>query len=405
MILAATTGDSAAALVELGVLFVGVAALARLSSRAGLSPIPLYLLAGLFIGAGSPLPLEASEDFIEVAATLGVVLLLFFLGLEYSPDELIGNVRTSAPAGLVDLLNAVPGVVAALALGWSPLAAFVLGGVTYISSSGVIAKVLRDLGRLGNRETPTILSVLVIEDLVMAVYLPVLAGLVAGGTAAAVGASVVVGVVMVAVVVLLAARFGHRFSRLVFSRSDEAALFSILGLTFLIAGMGERIGVSAGVGAFLVGVALSGPAQRSAEALIAPLRDLFAASFFIFFTFQIDPATLADTALAAVLLAAVSASSKVATGWWAARRGGIGPAGRVRTGMTLVARGEFSIVIAGIAVANGVEPRLGALTATYVLVLAIAGPVLARLSEPVGGWVAARSDAGLPRLGDDGSTG
>lgn len=386
MILAAGTAETAAALLELGALFLGVAFLARLATRIGLSPIPLYLVAGLFLGAGSPFSLAASDDFIEVAATLGVVLLLFFLGLEYTPQELTANLRSSGPAGLVDLLNAVPGAVAALLLGWSPVAAFVLGGVTYISSSGVIAKMLRDLGRLGNRETPTILSVLVIEDLVMALYLPILAGLVAGGTALAVGLSLSIGVALVIAVVILAARFGHHLSRLVFSRSDEVVLFTILGLTFLIAGASEQIGISSGVGAFLVGVALSGPARRSAEALIAPLRDLFAAAFFIFFTFQIDPATLASTLVPAVLLALVTAVSKAATGWWSARRAGIGPAGRLRAGTTLIARGEFSIVIAGIAVANDVEPALGALTASYVLILAVLGPVLSRLSDPWSRW-------------------
>lgn len=383
MIFAAGSGETSAALLELGLLFVGVAILARLSTRVGLSPIPLYLVAGLFLGAGSPFSLEASDAFIEVAATLGVVLLLFFLGLEYTPSELIGNVRKAAPAGLVDLLNFVPGVVAALVLGWGAAAAFVLGGVTYISSSGVIAKVLRDFGRLGNRETPAILSVLVIEDLVMAIYLPVLAGVVAGGAAVAVGTSVAVGVALVGIVVLLAAKFGHHLSRLVFSRSDEAVLFSVLGLTFVMAGAAEQVGVSAGVGAFLVGVALSGPAQRSAGALIAPLRDLFAAAFFIFFTFQIDPATLPSAVVPAALLALATAATKIGTGWWAARRAGIGSAGRFRAGFTLVARGEFSIVIAGIAVANHVEPRLGALTATYVLLLAIVGPLLARFSDPI----------------------
>lgn len=379
---AAATGSTATALVELGVLFLAVAVAARFARRVGLSPIPLYLIGGLFIGAGSPVALDASDEFIEVAATIGVVLLLFFLGLEYSPAELVGNLRTNRTAGAVDLLNALPGVAAALLLGWSPLAAVVLGGVTYISSSGIIAKLLADLGRMGNRETPLVLSILVIEDLVMAVYLPVLAGLVAGGTAVAVGVNVLIGVAVVVTTIALTARYAGAVNRLVASRSEEVVLFGILGLTLLVAGAAEQLGISAGVGAFLVGVALSGPVQHRAEALVAPLRDLFAAAFFIFFTFQIDPATLAGTALAAFALAVVSGALKLGTGWWSARRAGIGPAGRLRAGSVLVARGEFSIVIAGIAVAYGVEEGLGALTATYVLILAIAAPVLTRFAVP-----------------------
>jgi monovalent cation:H+ antiporter-2, CPA2 family len=384
MILAAGAAETAAPLLELGVVLVIVATLARLASRVGLSPIPLYLLAGLFLGSGSPFGLDASDAFIEVAATLGVVLLLFFLGLEYTPDELITSLRMSAGAGVVDLLNAVPGIVLGLLLGWSPLAAVVLGGITYISSSGVIAKTLADLGRLGNRETPTILSILVIEDLAMAIYLPIVAGLLAGGAALTVGVNVVVGIGLVMLVLFAASRYGQHVSRFLFSRSDEVVLFSILSVVFLVAGAAERIGVSAGVGAFLVGIALSGPAQRSAETLIAPLRDLFAAAFFIFFTFQIDASTLPDAILPAVLLAVVTGLLKVFTGWWSARQVGIGRAGRLRTGLTLIARGEFSIVIAGIAVANGLESDLGPLAATYVLLLAIAGPVLTRADELIG---------------------
>jgi CPA2 family monovalent cation:H+ antiporter-2 len=260
-----------------------------------------------------------------------------------------------------------------------------MGGVTYISSSGVIAKVLDDLGRLGNRETPTILSVLVIEDLVMAIYLPVLAGVLGGGAATTIIGAAALGITLVVGVILVTARFGDHLSRLLFSRSDEVVLFGIIGLTFFIAGAAEGLGISAGIGAFLVGVALSGAAQRSAATLIAPLRDLFAAAFFIFFTFQIDPATLVGTVWIAVGLAIASGGIQSVTGWWAARRAGIGRPGRIRTATTLIAGGEFSIVIAGIAVASGVEPRLGALAATYVLLLAAIGPVLAR-------WGGTRSD-------------
>lgn len=382
MILAAAP-EAATALLELGLVFVVLAALARLAGRLGLSPIPFYLVAGLVIGEGSPVALEASDEFIETAATVGVALLLLFLGLEYTPAELRAGLRANTPAGVVDLLNAVPGAALALALGWSPLAAVVLGGVTYISSSGIISKLLSDLGRLGNRETPTILSILVLEDLVMAVYLPVLGSVVVGGAAFAIFGDVAIALAVVAVVMGVALRFGDTVSRFLFSRSDEVLLFGILGLTLLVAGAAERLGVSAGVGAFLVGIALSGAVRDSAETLLSPLRDLFAAAFFVFFTFQIDPATLPSALAPAAVLAVVTALTKAATGWWAARRNGVGRRGRLRAGVTLVARGEFSIVIAGIAVANEVEPDLGPLTAAYVLMLAIAGPLLTRAADPL----------------------
>ena len=165
--------DSTTLLIEVGALLLLLGLLGRLSRRFGLSPIPLYLLAGLAFGHGGLLPLDASEEFFAVGAEIGVILLLVMLGLEYSANELVGNLRSAAPAGLIDgVLNALPGAAFALLLGWDWVAALVLGGITWVSSSGVIAKVLADLGRLGNRETPVILSVLVIEDLAMALYLP-----------------------------------------------------------------------------------------------------------------------------------------------------------------------------------------------------------------------------------------
>jgi monovalent cation:H+ antiporter-2, CPA2 family len=374
---------TATVLLELGGVILGLGILGRLAGRLGLSAIPLYLLAGLAFGEGGLLPLVTAQEFIEVGAELGVILLLLLLGLEYSADELVGNLRAAAPAGLVDLgLNFTPGLAAGLLLGWSPLAAVVLGGVTYVTSSGIVAKVLGDLGRLGNRETPVVLSILVIEDLAMAAYLPLVTGLLVGGGLVASALPVGLALLVVAAVLVLAVRYGAVISRLVFTPNDEVLLLVILGLALVVAGLAQRLQVSAAVGAFLVGIALSGRAAHAAQALLTPLRDLFAAVFFVFFGLHTDPRSIPPVALAAVALALVTAATKVATGWWAARRAGVGTRGRWRAGAALVARGEFSIVIAGLAVSAGREPSLGPLAATYVLILAVLGPVLARAVEP-----------------------
>src|SRR5258707_7681293 len=164
--------------IELGSAIVGLALLARLAGRWGFSAIPLYLLAGLAFGNGGLLPLGLSQEFIHIGAEIGVLLLLFMLGLEYSGDQLRSNLQTGAATGVVDmLLNFPPGLVAGLLMGWGPLAAILLGGVTWISSSAIAAKVLAELGRLENPETPVVMTVLVLEDLAMAVYLPVMAAL------------------------------------------------------------------------------------------------------------------------------------------------------------------------------------------------------------------------------------
>jgi CPA2 family monovalent cation:H+ antiporter-2 len=376
--------DTAALLLELGGVLLGLGICSQLARRLGLSPIPLYLLAGLAFGRGGLLPLVTTQEFIQVGAEIGVILLLLLLGLEYSAAELLSSLRVSAPAGLVDVtLNFTPGLAAGLLLGWGPLAAITLGGITYISSSGVIAKLLGDLRRLANRETSVVLSILVVEDLAMAVYLPVVTVLLAGGSLA--GSLLPASLALAAVAAVLAAalRYGAALGRLVFSPSDEVLLLKILGITFLVAGVAHGLQVSAAVGAFLVGIALSGPAAVGARALLTPLRDLFAAVFFVFFGLQTDPRTVPSVALAAIGLALVTALTKLATGWWAARRAGIATLGRFRAGAALVARGEFSIVIAGLAVTAGLDPALGPLAATYVLVLAALGPILARIVDPL----------------------
>ena len=374
---------AATLLVQVGAVLLGLALLGRLGARFGLSPIPLYLLGGLAFGHGGLINLEASEEFLSVGSEIGVILLLVMLGLEYSADELLGNLRRAAPAGLLDaLLNALPGAALALLLGWGPVAAVALGGITWVSSSGVIAKIIGDLGRLGNRETPSILSILVIEDLAMAFYLPLLTALLAGEDLAGGALTLVVAVATVVAVLLIATRFGGTVSALVAADQRESLLLGVFGLTVLVAGLAQSVHVSAAVGAFLVGIALSGQVAHHATQALEPLRDLFAAVFFVFFGLTTDPDDIPPVLLPALALAVVTTATKVVTGYLAAKRSGIAVPGRWRAGMTLVARGEFSIVIAGLAATSAVAaPEIGPLATAYVLITVVCGPFLARVPD------------------------
>jgi CPA2 family monovalent cation:H+ antiporter-2 len=370
-------------LVELGAVALVLAVLARLASRLAISPIPLYLIAGLALGEGGVVPLVTSEQFIEVGAALGVIFLLLMLGLQYSAEELVDGMRSVAPAGLLDLmLNFTPGLLTGLILGWGIVPALFLGGVTYVSSTGVIVKLLNDLGWTGNRETPVVLSVLVFEDLAMAILLPTLAALTLGGSTS--GVLFTIGIALTAMVaaIALAYRQGDRLGGLVIHRSDEVSLLSIFGITLVVAGLAEGVNISAAVGAFLVGISLSGEAVARADTLLAPLRDLFAAVFFVFFGLSTDPGDIPDVLLLAVLLGLITAATKMVVGWWAARRRGVGPAGQRRAGVTLIARGEFSIIIAGLAAGVAGAEELPALAAAYVLVMAIAAPIAAKIVDP-----------------------
>ncbi|MEX0863875.1 MAG: cation:proton antiporter [Acidimicrobiia bacterium] len=370
-------------LVELGAVVLALGILARLAGRLDISPIPLYLIAGLALGEGGVFPVVTSEQFIEVGAELGVIFLLLMLGLEYSAGELVAGVRSVAPAGLFDLaLNFSPGFVTGLVLGWGVVPALFLGGVTYISSTGVIAKLLTDLGWTGNSETPVILSILVFEDMAMAVMLPLLGALALGGSTS--GALLTIGIAVVAMTAVLTFAYnqGDRIGSFIFHRSDEVSLLSIFGLTLVVAGLAEGVSISAAVGAFLVGISLSGESVARAHSMLAPLRDLFAAVFFVFFGLSTDPREIPDVLGVAVILGLVTAGTKLLSGWYAGRRAGVGPNGRRRTGLALMARGEFSIIIAGLGAGVAGADGLAALAAAYVLIMAIAGPLAAKLADP-----------------------
>jgi len=363
--------------IELGIIIGGLAILARFANRLGFSAIPLYLLAGLAFGNGGLVPLNVSENFTRIGAEIGVLLLLFMLGLEYTGEQLKHHLRTGLPAGVIDLaLNFPPGVIAGLLLGWHPLAAVLLGGVTYISSSGVVAKILAELGRFNHPETPAVLSILVLEDLAMAAYLPLVAALLAGGTPVRMVVSVGIAIALALVALFVAIRYGQPISRFAAHQSDEVILLSTFGTVLLVGGLMQRLQVSAAIGAFLVGIAVSGPIAEQSHRLLAPLRDLFAATFFFFFGLEIDPATLPRVLPVAGALAIVTALTKIATGYWAAKLRNVDQRARWRAGVVLIARGEFSIVIAGLGAAD--EPALEPVAAAYVLFLAIGGPLLSR---------------------------
>jgi CPA2 family monovalent cation:H+ antiporter-2 len=356
--------------IELGSVAVGLAVLARLARRWGLSAISLYLLGGLAFGKGGIAPLNLTKDFIQLGAEIGVLLLLFMLGLEYSGEHLTRSLRKGfSGAGLDLLLNFPPGLITGFLLGWSPLASVLLGGITLISSSGIIARVLSELGRMNSPETPTVLSILVLEDLMMAVYLPLIAVLLAGGGPTKILVSVGIACAAVLVVLFVATRYGHSLSSFIAHQSDEVVLLSIFGAVLLVAGFAQHLKVSAAIGAFLVGITVSGPITEQSHRL-------FAATFFFFFGLEIDPRSLPPVLLTAVALAALTTVTKILTGYWATRKGNLDRRSRLRAGFTLVARGEFSIVIAGLGA--GIEPRLGSLSAAYVLIMAIFGPVFAR---------------------------
>lgn len=377
-LIAAGSAETSLLFVELGLIVIGLAVLARISTKFNVTSIPLYLLAGLAFGEGGLAPLTVTKDFIRTGSEVGVVLLMFMLGLEYPGQKLVRSLRTGMRSGVIDFVfNFLPGLLVGFALKMSPIVSVLLGGVTYVSSSGVIAKVLGEAKGNSSKERNLVIRILVLEDLAMAVYLPIVAVLVAGRPLQETLLSVGIAVGTVFAILFAAVRFSKKLSKLVSHECDEVLLLTTLGLVLFVSGIASSIQISSAVGAFLVGVASSGPLAERVGRLIAPLRDLFVATFFLFFGLQINPATLPSALPVALGLAILTALTKVASSYLSARKEGFSKEAGVRVGMTLIPRGEFSVVVAGLGVT--LDPRLGTIAAAYVLFLAVLGSVLAKV--------------------------
>jgi CPA2 family monovalent cation:H+ antiporter-2 len=365
----------------MGGAFLAAAFLARLGGRIGLPTIPLFMLAGILLGPHTPgfVLVEDAHDF-EMLSALGLVLLLFYLGLEFHLDDLkSGGRRLLTAGGIYLLLNVGAGLGFGFALGWGVREALVLAGVLGISSSAIVTKILIDLGRIGRPETRLILGVIVVEDIFLALYLAALQPVISGAHGVAdtvVQAGKAFGFLLV---LAAAARWGTRLvGRLIETRDNELLVISFLGAAVLVAGVSELLGVADAIGAFMVGLILAGtPSGPRIRELVHPLRDAFAAIFFFAFGLAIDPGDLASVAGPVAAAAALTLVMNVVAGLCVARVYGYGaePAAEIAT--TLVARGEFALILAAMAAGAGLDARLAPFIAGYVLVLAVLGPVVA----------------------------
>ncbi|MFD8644709.1 cation:proton antiporter [Streptomyces zaomyceticus] len=368
-------------LLAMGGAFLAAAVLARVGRRIGLPTIPLFMLAGILLGPHTPGPVlvEDPHDF-EMLSALGLVLLLFYLGLEFHLDDLrSGGRRLMAAGGIYLLLNVGAGAGFGFALGWGTREALVLAGVLGISSSAIVTKILVDLGRISRPETRLILGVTVVEDIFLALYLAVLQPVIGGAqgvTDAVLQASKAFGFLMVLAV---AARYGTRLvGRLIAVRDNELLVISFLGAAILVAGVSEVLGVVDAIGAFMVGLILAGtPSGPRIRALVHPLRDAFAAIFFFAFGLAVDPADIPSVAVPVAAAVALTVVMNVAAGLFAARlhRYGAQPTANIAT--TLLGRGEFALILAAMAAGAGLDGRLAPFIAGYVLVLAVLSPLAA----------------------------
>jgi CPA2 family monovalent cation:H+ antiporter-2 len=382
-------------LVALGGAFLAAGLLARLGRRIGMPTIPFFMLAGILFGPHTPgIELVSDPGELELLAALGLVLLLFSLGLEFSVEDLTsGGRRLLAAGGLYLLLNVGGGLAFGFALGWGWAEALVIAGAVGISSSAMVTKLLTELRRLANPESRTILGIIVVEDVFLALYLAMLQPVV-GDAQGVADALVQVGTAFGFLLALAAtARYGAGFvARLLDSPDDELLTVSFVGLAVLVAGIAEEIGVSDAIGAFMVGLVFAqSPSKHRIERLVLPLRNAFAALFFFAFGLTIDPADAAAVAGPVAAAVAMSLVLNAAAGLVAARIYGFDMVAAANIGLTVLGRGEFSLVLAALAAGAGLDARITSFVALYVLVLALFAPVLAARSESIGRLVARRA--------------
>lgn len=372
-------------LVALGGALLVAAALARAGRRIRLPTIPLFMAAGILSGPHTPGPVlfEDPSD-VGLLATIGLVLLLFHLGLEFSLDDLAAGGRTLLWAGGFYLaLNVGLGLLLGLGLGWGGRETLVIAGIVGISSSAIVTKLMVELRRLANPETGMLLGIIVVEDIFLAIYLALLQP-VLGDSPGGMDAVLSVARAMAFLILMFAvARWGRRaVGRLLSTGDDELLTVSFVGLAILVAGVAANLGVSEAIGAFLAGQVVAGTAvAKRVEHLVLPIRDLLAAMFFFVFGLSVDPATLGDVALPVAIAVVVTIFGNLLAGIVAARLQRFGPEEAANIGLSVLARGEFSLILASLAVVAGLDGRLGPFAAAYVLVLAIAGPLAASRSH------------------------
>ena len=378
---ASLTQEDGLVLGEIGSVLIALGIGAFIASKIRFSAVPIFLSAGLFFGNGGIVELNLSDEFLNLGAQIGAILLLLMLGLEYTAKELVTTVKERRSLGFVDaIINSIPGAIIALILGWGLVGALVLAGITYVSSSGIAAQLIKDAALGSLPSTKRAISVLVIEDLFLAVYLPIISAIIASVALVTGLISISLALLIAGGALLLAARGVHIPHAPNIMGDSATLLLTVFGAALLASGLATYIGFSGAVAAFLVGLILTGDVAIVARVRLAPLRDLFAAIFFVFFGLQTNPADIPPVLFPALLLALLGAATKWFTAWWAMR--GLGDSKETMSvAAILIPRGEFSIVIAGLASSTFFATEIQALTITYVIATTFIASFLLRLAS------------------------
>lgn len=365
-------------LLEIGGVLLLLGIVAFIASKIALSAVPLFLAIGLLFGTGGIAPLNLSSDFLNIGAQIGAILLLLLMGLEYSAREIGQTFQTSKSVIVFDVVvNGLPGALVAIFLGWGFKGALLLGGITYVSSSGIASELIRESGWAKSQVAKKTIAVLISEDLLLAPYLPLITSTLLGVGLISGVLSVSLALLITGFVLLIGVKRENLFSQIFRKFSASSLLLTVFGSALVAAGAAGLAGFSGAIAAFLVGLLLTGEVATAVRLRLAPLRDFFAAIFFIFFGLSINPLQILDVLGVVIPLVILGIAGKMFIGWWVAKDLQ-DPMSWRRVGAFLIPRGEFSVIIAGFSASLAYSDELKALTVTYVVATTLAASLLLR---------------------------
>lgn len=378
---------------EVGTALILVAVASLVASKLKFSIIPFLIVLGMLVGPHAPtigildFTFIESQEIIEFMGRIGVLFLLFYLGLEFSVPKLIKSGRNIVYGGTIYvLLNFSLGLAYGYFANFPIYETLIIAGMVSVSSTAIVAKVLVDLKRTGNSETELILGMILFDDIFLAVFLSVMSGLLLGGATSIGGMLLSVGIsIGYMLLFFVIARKGTRFlNKILNISSNEIFIIVVFSALFFVAGFSETLHVAEAIGALLFGLALSETDHsKRIEKLVVPFRDFFGAVFFFSFGLSIDPLTLGDAIWLALIAAFLTILGNVISGMIAGRNAGLSHKASLNIGLTIMARGEFTIIVANLGIAAGLMPILKPLSALYVLILAILGPLSAKESKHI----------------------
>ncbi|MDR9505767.1 cation:proton antiporter [Brevibacillus agri] len=376
---------------EVGLALALIAIAGFLSIKLKFSIVPFYILVGMVVGPHAPdiglfdLRFIDSAPLIEFMGRVGVLFLLFYLGLEFSIGRLVKAGRSIAIGGTIYIaINFTLGLLFGWAAGFPLKEMLIVAGITTISSSAIVAKVLVDLKRTANRETEMILGIIMFEDIFLAVYISIVSGLVLSGATSLGGvlSSALIALGYMLLLIIVGRKLVPFLNRALNIKSNEVFMITVFAALFLIAGFSETIHVAEAIGALLVGLVLAETQHmKRIEHLILPFRDFFGAMFFFSFGLTIDPLSLGGAVWLSIVAVIITLVGNVAAGLLAGRSAGLPPKASTNIGLTIVSRGEFSIIMANLGKAGALMDILQPFAALYVLILAILGPLLTKESK------------------------